>query len=182
MEMHIRKKQERKLSECDFCVHKNVSFSEVPCCVCRGIFPNRFKEKEKQMETYPLNLTPPTDEEFKNAPVWHDYSFSKEIVAALKDHKPVWYKCNCGQPECNCWVEIKYDEKIVLSDLYDCSWALANPEVKVKRWQWILKGKENKFFMSDAHYKNSEEANKKMNGYYEAMEPYLPSELEVDAV
>jgi hypothetical protein len=143
------------------CKFMAVNFKEKPCCECKGL--SKWEPEEvSQTET--------------KEP---DYNFDQGIFDALRAGKSVWAQNDYIR---ELWFEVN-DSMLInynMTMIYEYKWSLEKPKVKVKKYQWILKGKENKFFMSDAHYKNSEEANKKMNGYYEAMEPYLPSEIEIE--
>ena len=91
------------------------------------------------METYPLNLEPPTEKELETTPVWKDYSFNQSIIDALKEGKSVWSRCNCGDPDCGTWNATNRDTKILLAQVFEDSWALEKPKTKVKKWQWIYK-------------------------------------------
>jgi hypothetical protein len=156
-------KKERALSECDFCAHKNKLWDWYPCCVCKGINSNKFEEK--QMEMSQIEAKEP------------DYSFNPSIIAAMKEGKSVW----CSKTDCLKWFEFdKGDaDEYWISAVWRFKWALEKPKTKVKKWQWIYKS-DGCYDLTTLNFATKIEARKAIFSDIESIEPWLPSEIEIE--
>jgi hypothetical protein len=75
---------------------------------------------------------------------------------------------------------IRDDEK----NSFDAMYLIKVPDltalpVKTKKWQWIYKAGAG-YYMTGSHYKNTEDAQRSMLYSDTVIEPYLPSEIEVE--
>ena len=61
-----------------------------------------------------------------------DYSFNQSIVDALKAGKSVWHKCDCGDGDCDRWLETDTEE-VRLCDVFEYSWSTVKPTTTVKK-------------------------------------------------
>lgn len=145
---------------CIDCKHAPANGGKLPCRICftgypeRGFLTSHWEEKPEP-----------------------DYKFNDKIIEALKAGKDVYWKCDCGDESCNKWIVASEDTNIVMSDIYDCKWAVEKPKVKVKKWQYIYK-KDGFFYFTENHYKSYSHAQNKH--FSKIIEVYLPSEIEVE--